>query len=86
MEADISELKEKDTYGLSIVLGSADVSPMELTGLYAALVNDGVQYKIKETFSGWKKEQEELKEKQRQQATLARWAVDDAHKHQRRKH
>ncbi|MCQ2577448.1 MAG: penicillin-binding protein 1C [Treponema sp.] len=61
VEADISELKEKDTYGLSIVLGSADVSPMELTGLYAALVNDGVQYKIKETFSGWKKEQEEKK-------------------------
>ncbi|MGI5173489.1 penicillin-binding protein 1C [Treponema sp. OMZ 840] len=45
--AGISGLKHKDSYGLSIVLGSADLSPFELVNLYAALKNGGVQYHVK---------------------------------------
>lgn len=48
--AEISELKEKDTYGLSIVLGSADVSSLELCSLYSVFLNDGIQYKINQTY------------------------------------
>lgn len=44
--AGVSGLKHKDSYGLSIVLGSADLSPFELAGLYAALKNGGLQYPI----------------------------------------
>jgi len=39
--AALDDLKDKDHYGLSIVLGSAEVSMMELTSLYAALANAG---------------------------------------------
>lgn len=39
----ISLPKQKDDYGLSLVLGSAEVSPFELTKLYCALVNDGME-------------------------------------------
>jgi len=39
--AGLEGLKNKDYYGLSIVLGSAEVSMIELTSLYAALANAG---------------------------------------------
>ncbi len=48
--AGISELKEKETYGLSIVLGSADVSALELCSLYSIFDNEGVQYEINKTY------------------------------------
>jgi len=41
--AGVSGLKEKGHYGLSIVLGSADLTMLELASLYAALANDGVK-------------------------------------------
>lgn len=49
VSAGVSGLKHKDSYGLSIVLGSADLTPFELTALYAALKNGGVQYPIQNT-------------------------------------
>ena len=49
--AGVAGLKEKDHYGLSIVLGSADVTMLELAGLYAALPNGGVKKELK-FFSG----------------------------------
>ncbi|MDR1902838.1 MAG: penicillin-binding protein 1C [Treponema sp.] len=42
-KAGISPLKERDHYGLSLVLGSADISMMELAGLYACLANEGIK-------------------------------------------
>jgi penicillin-binding protein 1C len=54
--AGITGLQDKDHYGLSIVLGSADVTPFELVTLYAALVNDGVEKPVRtvsdDAFSG----------------------------------
>ena len=50
LQAGITELKDKLHYGLSIVLGSADLSALELCTLYAAFVNGGLQYKIHATF------------------------------------
>lgn len=55
-KAGISELKEKDSYGLSIVLGSADVSSMELCSLYSVFLNEGYQYEINKTYPLKKKE------------------------------
>lgn len=43
---EISGLKPKDHYGLSIVLGSAEMSMMELTSLYSILANKGVYNSI----------------------------------------
>ncbi|MCR5290906.1 MAG: penicillin-binding protein 1C [Treponema sp.] len=43
----IQGLKPKDTYGLSIVLGSAEVTPFELVTLYAALANDGLEQHVR---------------------------------------
>jgi penicillin-binding protein 1C len=45
--ARISGLKEKEHYGLSIVLGSADVTMLELAGLYSALANNGIKKNLK---------------------------------------
>ena len=45
--AGITGLKERDHYGLSIVLGSADLTMLELAGLYAALPNQGVKREMK---------------------------------------
>jgi penicillin-binding protein 1C len=42
VQAGITGLKEKAHYGLSAVLGSADLTMLELAGLYAALPNGGV--------------------------------------------
>jgi penicillin-binding protein 1C len=44
--AGVGGLKEKEHYGLSIVLGSADVTMMELAGLYAALPNEGAKREL----------------------------------------
>ena len=44
--AGVSGLKEKDHYGLSVVLGSADLTMMELASLYAALANNGVKKEL----------------------------------------
>ncbi len=41
--AGVQGLKGEDHYGLSIVLGSAELSMVELVALYAALANGGVQ-------------------------------------------
>ena len=38
----VSGLKEQNHYGLSIVLGSAEMSMLEITSLYAALANGGI--------------------------------------------
>jgi len=43
----VSGLNEKDHYGLSIVLGSADISMLELTSLYAALPNNGIKNELR---------------------------------------
>lgn len=61
VDAGVSELKDRDTYGLSIVLGSADVSPLEMVSMYSTLLNKGVQYKINETYPLYQKEKEEKK-------------------------
>ena len=45
--AGISGLKEKDHYGLSIVLGSAEFTMLELAGLYAALPNNGIKKELR---------------------------------------
>jgi penicillin-binding protein 1C len=42
-KAEVSRLKNRDHYGLSLVLGSADLSMLELAGLYACLANDGIK-------------------------------------------
>lgn len=62
VNAGISELKDKDTYGLSIVLGSADVSPLEMVSMYSSLLNKGVQYKINETYPLVNKERNQKKQ------------------------
>ncbi|MCL2765511.1 MAG: penicillin-binding protein 1C [Treponema sp.] len=41
--SDISGLNDKDHYGLSIVLGSADITMLELAVLYAAFPNNGIK-------------------------------------------
>jgi penicillin-binding protein 1C len=45
--AGVSGLKEKGHYGLSIVLGSADLTMLELASLYSALANGGVKKDIR---------------------------------------
>jgi penicillin-binding protein 1C len=45
--AGVSGLKEKGHYGLSIVLGSADLTMLELASLYCALANGGVKKDIR---------------------------------------
>jgi penicillin-binding protein 1C len=42
IKAGVTGLKEKAHYGLSAVLGTADLSMLELAGLYAALPNGGL--------------------------------------------
>ena len=41
--AGVSGLKEREHYGLSIVLGTADVSMMEMAEMYSAIPNGGIQ-------------------------------------------
>ena len=44
--AGVLGLKEKDHYGLSVVLGSADLTMLELASLYAVLANEGVKKEL----------------------------------------
>jgi penicillin-binding protein 1C len=48
--AGISGLKGKGHYGLSVVLGSADLTMLELASLYAALPNGGVKRELRFLF------------------------------------
>jgi penicillin-binding protein 1C len=48
-KAGISGLQDAGHYGLSIVLGSAGVTMLELVELYAALANGGEQYEVEFT-------------------------------------
>lgn len=57
LQAGITGLKDKDHYGLSIVLGSADVSALELCSLYSLFLNNGLQYKIHDRFPHEPKEE-----------------------------
>jgi penicillin-binding protein 1C len=43
----VSGLNPKGHYGLSIVLGSADLTMLELAGLYAALPNNGIKHDLR---------------------------------------
>ncbi len=45
-ESGIKGMKDRDYYGLSIVLGSCEVTMMELIKMYATLANDGIQSDI----------------------------------------
>lgn len=40
----ISSIKSNNNYGLSLALGSAEVTPLELTNAYAAFANQGKQF------------------------------------------
>jgi penicillin-binding protein 1C len=46
-KAGIRDLKEKDHYGLSVALGSAGLTMLELASLYALLPNGGIQQPIR---------------------------------------
>ncbi|GHU04236.1 penicillin-binding protein 1C [Spirochaetia bacterium] len=46
----VTDLEKKDHYGLSVVLGSADLTMLELAALYAALPNGGVQKPLRFLF------------------------------------
>ncbi len=43
----VGEMKEKEHYGLSIVLGTCEVTMLELCKMYATLANNGIQKEIK---------------------------------------
>ena len=45
--AGVTGLKGKEHYGLSIVLGSADLTMMELASLYGALANGGIKRELR---------------------------------------
>ena len=47
---DLGDLKNRDHYGLSIVLGSAEFSMRELVSLYGILANNGTFQKTNETY------------------------------------
>jgi penicillin-binding protein 1C len=49
-KADIGNLKNKDHYGLSIVLGSAEITMEELVALYGILANNGNYQKLNDSF------------------------------------
>ncbi|MBI9107032.1 MAG: penicillin-binding protein 1C [Spirochaetales bacterium] len=46
INAGVTGLKDRGYYGLSIVLGSAEVTMLELVSMYAALGNEGLQYPL----------------------------------------
>ena len=46
-EAGVTGLKETEHYGLSIVLGTADVSMLELAEMYCAIPNSGIQKELR---------------------------------------
>jgi len=44
--AGIENLREKSNYGLSIVLGSAEITPFEEAKLYCSILNNGIEKKL----------------------------------------
>lgn len=50
-ESGVSEMKEKEHYGLSIVLGTCEVTMLELAKMYATLSNKGIQKEIRAVHS-----------------------------------
>lgn len=44
---EIKNLKDKNFYGVSIALGTVEISPLEMASLYAMILNDGTKRKIK---------------------------------------
>ena len=46
-ESGVTGMEERDYYGLSIVLGTCDVTMLELAKMYATLCNNGIQKDIK---------------------------------------
>ncbi|MGP1588022.1 MAG: penicillin-binding protein 1C [Treponemataceae bacterium] len=50
----ITKMKNKNHYGLSLVLGSAEVSMMELACMYGALANGGIQKDLRLYFKSGK--------------------------------
>jgi penicillin-binding protein 1C len=49
--AHITNLKSESYYGLALVLGGAELTMQELTGLYAMLVNEGVWHPLRFTLN-----------------------------------
>lgn len=49
-ESGVSLMKERDHYGLSIVLGTCEVTMLELAKMYATLANNGIQKEIHAIF------------------------------------
>ena len=47
VESGITNMEEKDYYGLSIVLGTCDVTMLELVKMYGTLCNNGIQKEIR---------------------------------------
>ncbi len=43
----ISSLTDRDRYGLSLVLGSGEVTPIEMAGAYGVFANEGVKHDVK---------------------------------------
>ncbi len=43
----ISSLTDRDRYGLSLVLGSGEITPLEMAGAYGVFANQGVKHDIK---------------------------------------
>ncbi len=50
-KAGITGLKEQEHYGLSIVLGTADISMLEMATLYCTIPNEGIQKIIRTTLN-----------------------------------
>lgn len=48
-ESGVTEMKERDHYGLSIVLGTCEVTMLELAKMYCTLANMGIQKDLKFT-------------------------------------
>lgn len=46
----VNHLKPEEKYGLTLVLGSAEISPENLASLYAMLINRGIWAPLKKTF------------------------------------
>ena len=47
LESGVSGMRERGHYGLSIVLGTCEVTMLELARMYAALANNGIQKEIR---------------------------------------
>ena len=50
-ESGVSQMKEREHYGLSIVLGTCEVTMLELAKMYATLASNGIQKEIRAVYS-----------------------------------